>query len=490
MTRRPWRRLDGGVAFVLSGALVLMLGGLGLWAGRDAGRQAEATHRADRLAHQVTLGNLVGQSTVVAAAEIADILAAQARAGAPAWQAGVNDPVDAARLRATAEGSRALSAGAVLISPDGLPLTTYQPRSGLLPQITDTGWAPLRAAVARRTGVPVSGVLMAGTAPVTAVAVPTRFADGRTGVLVGLSDLRASARERYVRTLVNPDGRRAYVLDGRGLIVAGPEPAELGKPLGQAAVRAAVRGGTSGVVDVRETGHELVVSYARAGDSGWTSLAIQDRAQFLGGLRTSAQRVQVALVLLLLCAGGALLALHRRRELVLREATVRDELTGTLNRRGWYDAAGRQLERAARDQDRRGLLFMDLDGLKVVNDTLGHVEGDRAIVAAADVLRSCTRSGDVLGRLGGDEFVLLLADGAAADRVRDRIAFAVLAYNAISDAPFELRLSIGTAEWSSESPWPLDELVRRADADMYADKDTRRPRSRDVVRLESAVVSP
>jgi diguanylate cyclase (GGDEF)-like protein len=476
------------VTFVLSGALVLMLGGLGLWAGHDAGAQAEATHRADRLAHQATLGSLVGQSTLVAAAELADILAAQTRAGTPAWR---DEAIDAARLRATAEGSRALSAGAVLISPDGLPVATYHPSGGLLPQITDTGWAPLRAAVARRDGtVPVSGVLMAGEVPVTAVAVATRFADGRTGLLVGLSDLRSSALERYVRTLVNPDGRRAYVLDGRGLVVAGPDPDEVGRPLDQPAVRAAVLGGTSGVADVREGDRELVVSYAKAGESGWYSLAIQDRARFLGALQKSARRAQVALVLLLLCAGSALLALHRRREAVLREATIRDDLTGALNRRGWYDAAARQLERAARDHDQRGLLFMDLDGLKTINDTLGHVEGDRAIVAAAELLRSCTRSGDVLGRLGGDEFVLLLADGAASDRVRDRIAFAIGAYNAISAEGFELHLSIGTAEWSPESPWPLDELVRRADADMYADKDTRRTSSRGVVRLDPPVYTP
>ena len=472
------------MTFVLSAALVLVLGGLGLWAGHDAGRQAEATHRADRLGQQVTLGNLVGQSTLLAAAEMTDILAAQAKAGVPAWRADTNDPVDAARLRVTAEGSRALSAGAVLISPDGVPLTTYQPPGRILPPITDTGWAPLRAAVVRRTGVPVSGVLMAGTVPVTAVAVPTRFAGGRTGVLVGLADLRSSALERYVRTMVNPDGRRAYVVDGRGLVVAAPDPDEVGTLLDQPAVRAALGRDASGVVDVREGRRDLVVSYARAGDSGWYSLALQDRELFLGALHKSARRAQIALVLLLLCAGGALLALHRRRELVLREAMVRDDLTGTLNRRGWYDAAARQLERASRDQGRRGLLFMDLDGLKAINDTLGHVEGDRAIVAAAEVLRSCTRSGDLLGRLGGDEFVLLLADGAAADRVRDRIALAVTAYNALTDARFELRLSIGTAEWSAGSPWVLDELVRRADADMYADKDTRRMRSRGVVRLD------
>jgi diguanylate cyclase (GGDEF)-like protein len=255
-------------------------------------------------------------------------------------------------------------------------------------------------------------------------------------------------------------------------------------------VRAAVLGGTNGIAEVRDGDRELVVSYARAGDSGWFSLAVQEREQFLGTLEESARRAQVAHVLLLLCAGSALLALHRRRESILRAATVRDELTGALNRRGWYDAAARQLERAARDQSPRGLLFMDLDGLKTINDTLGHVEGDRAIAATAQVLRTCTRSGDVLGRLGGDEFVLLLADGSAADLVRDRIVLAIDTYNACSGAGFDLRLSTGTAEWTPESGWPLDELVRRADADMYADKDTRRIAGSGVVRADARVRLP
>jgi diguanylate cyclase (GGDEF)-like protein len=250
-------------------------------------------------------------------------------------------------------------------------------------------------------------------------------------------------------------------------------------------VRSAVLGRTNGIADVRHAGRDLVVSYAAAGASGWYSVGVQDRDRFLGPLQDSARRAQIALVLLLLFAGSALLALHRRRESILRKATVRDDLTGTLNRRGWYDAAARQLERAARDQEPRGQLFMDLDGLKAINDTQGHVEGDRAIAATAQVLRTCTRSGDVLGRLGGDEFVLLLADGAAADLVRDRIALALAAANAVSDAGFDLRLSTGTAEWTPESGWPLDELVRRADADMYVDKDTRRQAGSGVVRAHA-----
>jgi diguanylate cyclase (GGDEF)-like protein len=485
-------RLDGGATAFVSALLVLLLGGVGLWAGHAAGQQAEAVHRGDRLAQQVTLGNLVGQYAQVAALEMTDILNGQSRAGAGGWSVRAGDPRDAARLRSAAEGSRALSAGAAVVSALGVRLTTYSPIAGALPPPTDPGWAPLRAAVLSRRGVvPVSGVLHVGDAPVVAVAVPTLLSDGQTGLLIGLSDLRVSALERYVHGLANPDGRVGYVVDGRGLVVAGPDVDEVGRQLSHPHVRAAIGRGGNGVVDVREGGATVVTAYAQAGETGWSMVTLQDRELFLGALQRSARRAQAALVLLLLCAGGALLVLHRRREGVLRAATVRDELTGALNRRGWYDVAGRALTRAARDDQPRGLLFMDLDGLKGINDALGHEAGDQAITAAVQVLRTCTRSRDVLGRLGGDEFVLLLADSAAVEAVRDRIRRALTAFNARSDAPFELRLSVGTAvSWPGDQT-SLDELVRAADSDMYADKHQRPERLIGLVRPSSeATVRP
>ena len=86
---------------------------------------------------------------------------------------------------------------------------------------------------------------------------------------------------------------------------------------------------------------------------------------------------------------------------------------------------------------------MDLDGLKQVNDQLGHREGDRALVLAAQVLTSCSRSTDLVGRFGGDEFVLLLSEDAEADQVRARVLATLDAHNARSDSRFELRLSLG-----------------------------------------------
>lgn len=482
MTERG-RGVRRHASLLVSVSLVLVLGLAGLWAGREAGAQAERTHRDDRLALQVTLAGLTGQYTQVAGAELLDIVGAQTRAGAAAWAGTAGNAGDAARLRDVAVGSRALAAGAVLVAPTGLPVSTYVPAGQVLPAATDPGWAPLRASVTsgRRT-LPVSGVLMAGDKALVAVAVPVPLASGGSGLLVGLSDLRTGALQKYVTGLSRPDGRRGYVVDGSGLVIAGPTAAEVGRPLRYPSIRRAVLDGPQGIRDIRDGGTTYTTSYAAASTSGWTAVTLQEQGRFLGSLRTAARRAQAALVLLLLIAGGSLLFLHRKREAALRDVAVLDELTGLYNRRGWFAVASHDIERARRAGERRGLLFIDLDGLKQVNDALGHREGDRAIVDAADVLRQCARSSDVVGRLGGDEFVVLIGGDGSSDAVRDRVLAALDAHNVGSGAGFELRMSIGAEIWYPDDACTLDVLVQRADQLMYADKTARPGRHDGLVR--------
>lgn len=174
---------------------------------------------------------------------------------------------------------------------------------------------------------------------------------------------------------------------------------------------------------------------------------------------------------------------HRKRESALESVALRDELTGLYNRRGWFVVAEHELERARRAHSARVLLFVDLDGLKQVNDKLGHREGDRAIADAAAVLQSASRSSDIIGRLGGDEFVLLLGDDGQAEGARRRMSAALDEHNARSGAGFELRLSIGAEVWFPDEACSLDELVRRADEEMYAEKASRPQRGDGVIRL-------
>ena len=90
---------------------------------------------------------------------------------------------------------------------------------------------------------------------------------------------------------------------------------------------------------------------------------------------------------------------------------VRDELTGLTNRRGFLTLADQQLKLALREKLPLLLVFIDMDGLKAINDKLGHAVGDRALVDLGDVIRETFRESDVIGRLGGDEFVALVREG-------------------------------------------------------------------------------
>ena len=116
----------------------------------------------------------------------------------------------------------------------------------------------------------------------------------------------------------------------------------------------------------------------------------------------------------------------------LRAQALVDLLTGLYNRRGFFTLADKQLASARRTQLAYVLVFMDLDGLKTVNDTLGHGTGDEVRKAAADVIRRTFRESDVVGRLGGDEFVALTAltggpKGSA--RILERLEAEMAAFN-------------------------------------------------------------
>jgi diguanylate cyclase (GGDEF)-like protein len=473
-TRRGLRRHR---SLIVSGGLVLLIGGLGLFAGTAAGKQSREVHRADRLDLQLTLAGLVEQYVMLSAAEVVDELAA-----APAWSARPGDPATVTRLEALVGDTRSLDAGAILIGPLGTPLAAWAP-DGALPAPDDAGWKPLRAAVLGGKGVlPLSGVLQTESGPRVGMGLPVQLSDGKRGLVVGLWDARKGPLQKYVSELEYGATGHGYVVDAAGVVVAGPKPSDVGVPLPLPELRTAIAEGSSGIVDTAD-GQPLVTSYARTGDLGWTALTPQHRDEFEGALERSSQLVQVAVVALLLIAGLGLVVLHRKREAALEVVALRDDLTGTYNRRGWFVLAEHELERARRQGSSRVLLFVDVDGLKQVNDVLGHREGDRAIVDAASVLTAASRASDLVGRLGGDEFVLLLGDDGQADAARRRLVEALAVHNATSGAGFELRLSVGAEVWFPEEACSLSELVRRADEVMYTDKKSRPTRHDGVLRV-------
>lgn len=168
---------------------------------------------------------------------------------------------------------------------------------------------------------------------------------------------------------------------------------------------------------------------------------------------------------------------HRsRRE--LRSQSLRDDMTGLYNRRGFLALADQHLKLADRGHHDLWLLFCDLDDLKEVNDTFGHYEGDRAIVSAARILHETLRDTDLVARIGGDEFTVLFLDdtGKAAAHVLARLRDNFEAYNRQNERPWRLSMCIGVARRDPRSGTSLVEMLAEADRALYDQKHARRRR--------------
>jgi diguanylate cyclase (GGDEF)-like protein len=168
---------------------------------------------------------------------------------------------------------------------------------------------------------------------------------------------------------------------------------------------------------------------------------------------------------------------QQRRE--LEQAATHDGLTGLLNRSAAFAMIEHDLSRAQREDRRMMALFIDLDGLKGINDAHGHAAGDDALRLTAEALRSSTRQSDVVARLGGDEFLIagiVLEDPdevrVLAERVREAVAGQELA---CPDGGMPLRCSIGVA-LTGDVGDTVDSLVRKADTALYTAKREGRDR--------------
>lgn len=167
---------------------------------------------------------------------------------------------------------------------------------------------------------------------------------------------------------------------------------------------------------------------------------------------------------------------RRRHEEKLRSMTLIDELTGLYNRRGFFALAEKQCKLAARKQRAMILVFADLDDLKGINDTFGHVAGDQALFEAAAVLRHTFRETDVVARIGGDEFAALVLESVpdTAPLLLRRLEANLEQANAEGTLPFDLSLSYGVATFDGASASPIDELLSLADHRMYEHKRAKR----------------
>jgi diguanylate cyclase (GGDEF)-like protein/PAS domain S-box-containing protein len=169
---------------------------------------------------------------------------------------------------------------------------------------------------------------------------------------------------------------------------------------------------------------------------------------------------------------------RKRLEEQLTHQAFHDPLTGLANRALFRDRVSHALALAQRQGHPITVLFLDLDDFKRVNDSLGHAEGDRLLIAAAERFQSCARAADTVSRLGGDEFAILIEHVAGSDgrpELLQRLEEAMTYPFALSGNQVQVSASIGVATASPGDT--ADDLLRNADVAMYAAKRRGKGRS-------------
>ncbi|HXX56773.1 MAG TPA: diguanylate cyclase [Thermodesulfovibrionales bacterium] len=156
--------------------------------------------------------------------------------------------------------------------------------------------------------------------------------------------------------------------------------------------------------------------------------------------------------------------------------SITDELTGIHNRRGFFAFAERLLMIARRQKKGLFMLYADLDHLKETNDTLGHREGDRALVDFAHVLKATCRESDIVSRIGGDEFAVIPIGTTreSVEAIITRLEKSIENHNATGKRSYRLSISFGVSYYDPEDPCSVDALIAQADRMMYQQKRLKR----------------
>ncbi len=183
---------------------------------------------------------------------------------------------------------------------------------------------------------------------------------------------------------------------------------------------------------------------------------------------------------------------RQKAEEALRQISLTDELTGLYNYRGFITLADHHLKANRRTGGTSVLIYADMDGLKQINDQLGHGVGSEAIVNLAEVLRQTFRDSDIIGRLGGDEFAILASETSAGalDTMLSRLAQNLRDYNDQKNHSYDLSMSIGTVRIEQESKSTIEELIARADEGMYQEKRMKKSESRAELSPGYSSLSP
>jgi len=153
--------------------------------------------------------------------------------------------------------------------------------------------------------------------------------------------------------------------------------------------------------------------------------------------------------------------------------SITDELTGLFNRRGFFQFAYSRLQHLQRDKEAVPIvMFMDMDGLKHINDNFGHNEGDKAISAFAGILKKTMREEDIIGRMGGDEFAVFssVRDKENGSQLEQRLRKAFDKYNSKMIHPYKIMGSIGSVFLEEATKDGFEEAMLKADSVLYDEK--------------------
>jgi len=154
----------------------------------------------------------------------------------------------------------------------------------------------------------------------------------------------------------------------------------------------------------------------------------------------------------------------------MRALALTDVLTGLNNRRGFFVQAEHMFRLARRRHASCSVIYADIDGLKLVNDQLGHAAGDELIQDAAAVLRESLRDSDVLARLGGDEFAAFVLNDAHPRVMLGRLQDNLRAFNLMQERSYHLAISAGAVQCDPHGSTALLDYVQSADREMYLHK--------------------
>jgi two-component system cell cycle response regulator len=163
---------------------------------------------------------------------------------------------------------------------------------------------------------------------------------------------------------------------------------------------------------------------------------------------------------------------RNKLRLTLISLAIVDELTTLYNRRGFLTLAENHKKLARRTNKEFLICFIDINKLKIINDTYGHKIGDNALKDFTYILRKTFREADIIARLGGDEFVVLVRDAEANKKeiLYFRLQDNLKEFNSNENRTYELSASIGIVLVEPDSDFPIDEILEKADKLMYLDK--------------------